>query len=97
MLEVSDGPTGGGGSGVIWGVESADDNRDVSEKGLGVVNNPRFGVGSAGNGVLNEIDRLWCVLVGDAGIDTEEAVVCVDLGIAGMLVLPDEKPLRAFV
>jgi hypothetical protein len=86
MLEVSDGPTGGGGGGVIWGVESADDNRDASEKGLGVVNNPWVG----GDDILNDIDRLWYVMVGDADMDTEEAVVCVDLGLAVMLVLPDE-------
>lgn len=88
MLEVNDGPTGGGGSGVIWGVDPADDNRDASEKGLGEVNNPR--VGGAGDDVLNDIDRLWYGMVGDAGVDTEEAAVCVDLGLAVMLELPDE-------
>ena len=87
MLEVVDEPTGGGGSDAIWGVEFADDTRGVSEKGLGVVNNPR--VGDAGNDVLNDIDRLWYVMVGDAGMDTEEAAVCVGLGLAVLLVLPD--------
>ena len=88
MLEVVDEPTGGGGSDAIWGVEFADDTRGVSEKGLDVVNNPR--VGDAGNDVLNDIDRLWYVTVGDAGMDTEEVATCVDLDLAEMLALRDE-------
>ena len=85
MPEVNDGPTGGGGGDDIWVVES---NCDASEKGLREVNNPR--VGGAGGDVLNDIDLLWYVMVGDAGMDTEEAAVCVDLVLAVMLVLPDE-------
>ena len=91
MLGVSDGPTGGGVSGAIWGVESADDNCDASENGLRVVNNPRVGI--AGNAVLNDVDRLWYVVVGDAGMDTEDAAVCVNLDLAVMLVLLDEDEL----
>lgn len=88
MLEVTDGPAIGGGSDVIWGVESAGDKCDPSEKGLRVENIPR--VARAGDDVLNDIDRLWYVMVGDAGMDTEEAAVCVDLDLAVMMVLPDE-------
>jgi len=89
MLEVSDGPTGGGGSDVIWGVESTDDDCDGSEKGLREVNNPR--VGRAVDDVLNDIDRLWRVMAVGAGMDTEEEAVCVGLVlVAVMLVLEDE-------
>jgi hypothetical protein len=88
MFEVSDWPTGECGTDAMWGVESADDNCDASEKGLREVNNPR--VARAGDDVLNDIDRLWCVIVGDAGMDTEEVAVCVDLDLAAILVLPDE-------
>ena len=89
MPEVSGGPTGGGGGDDdIWDVESVDDNCDASEKGLRLVNNPR--VGRAGGNMLNDIDRLWYVMVGEAGTDTEEVAVCVYLDLAVMLVLPDE-------
>ena len=90
MLELSGGPTGGAGIEEIWDVESADDDCDASEKGLRVVNNPRVGVGRTGDDVLNDIDRLWYVTVGDAGMDTEEVATCVDLDLAEMLALRDE-------
>jgi hypothetical protein len=72
----------------IYGVESEGGSCDESEKGLREVNNPRLG--RAGDGVLNDIDRLWYVMVGDAGMDTEEVEVCVDLDLVAMLELPDK-------
>ena len=70
-------------------MESTDDDCDGSEKGLREVNSPR--VGRAVDDVLNDIDRLWRVMVGDAGMDcTEEEAVCVGLVLVVMLVLLDE-------
>ena len=52
------------------------------------VNSPR--VGRAVDDVLNDIDRLWRVMVGVVGVDTEEEAVCVGLVLVVMLVLLDE-------
>jgi hypothetical protein len=90
ILEVGDGATGDSGSGIIWGVDVVDAcgawMRELGEEIEGV-KNPW--VGSAGD-VLNDIDRLCGdEVMGDAGMDTEEAeTACVVLDLA---VVPPEE------